>query len=306
MIILIIGFGSIAKKHIAELVKLLPDIRIYALRSGLNKDEHTEVVNIRDIKELPEVPKFIIISNPTWFHKSAIKMALNLGCPIFIEKPVMVDTQNAMSLWREIQQKGVLTYVACNMRFHPALLFIKEYLDQKKSKIEEVNIYCGSYLPDWRPGEDFKKSYSANIEMGGGVHLDLIHELDYCKWLFGIPFSVSSLKRSKSSLRINAVDYANYIFSYADFIATITLNYYRKAPKRTLEIITADDVISIDLIASKISSLVSGKVIFESNYNISDTYLAQLKYFLDCIDKNEQPMNSFFEGVQVLNLALYE
>ena len=119
-------------------------------------------------------------------------------------------------------------------------------------KINEVNVYCGSYLPSWRPSVDFRKVYSSNKNLGGGVHLDMIHELDYTYWLLGEPDKVTSTLRSTSSLEIDAVDYANYLWEYADFSANIVLNYYRPDTKRTLEIVTAEHIYFVDILKNRI------------------------------------------------------
>ena len=97
--------------------------------------------------------------------------------------------QGSETLVKRINQSNLLTYVACNLRFLECIQFLKERLDSQKKFVQEVNVYCGSYLPDWRPGKDYKTIYSAIKEKGGGVHLDLIHELDYIYWLFGKPLN---------------------------------------------------------------------------------------------------------------------
>src|SRR5690606_14944767 len=127
---------------------------------------------------------YIIISNPTFKHKETIVNLLPLGLPLFIEKPLF-DKLDGEFLLHAIKEKNLITYVACNLRFLDCLKFIKDFILGKR--INEVNIYCGSYLPDWRQGVNFREIYSANKDMGGGVHIDLIHEIDYANWIFGNP-----------------------------------------------------------------------------------------------------------------------
>ena len=141
-----------------------------------------------------------------------------------------------------ITNKGIKSYVACNLRFLDCISFIKDNLPQLlNKKLNEVNVYCGSYLPDWRPNADFRAAYSAKAELGGGVHLDLIHELDYVYWLLGIPKQVNRTFKSQSSLSIGSIDYANYILDYNGFCANVVLNYYRRDSKRTLELVFEDE-----------------------------------------------------------------
>jgi len=304
--ILIIGLGSIAKKHIAAIKTIEETSVIYALRSGKNAEAYPGVHNISTLEELPIKPDFVIIANPTLLHEQAIQQGIDLGCPLFIEKPVLSNADNAEELKKRIYGKKILTYTACNLRFHPALQFLKKHIAETKPVINEVNIYCGSYLPDWRPGTDFRKSYSSISSMGGGVHLDLIHELDYCQWLFGEPSQINALKRSVSGLRVDAVDYANFTLLYPQFTANIILNYYRRDPKRHLELVMENDTLFIDLLNNKIISTMSGKKIFEEPFSMIKTYESQMRYFFHALKNKQQTMNDISEGISVLKMAMHE
>ena len=97
------------------------------------------------------------------------------------------------------------TYTAFNLRFHPVIQWLKDNIESQN--VIEVNAYCGSYLPDWRPDKDYRKIYSAQKELGGGVHLDLTHEIDFLLWVFGDPMSTMSTRRKMEidmiSIRMN-------------------------------------------------------------------------------------------------------
>jgi predicted dehydrogenase len=304
--ILIIGLGSIAKKHIRAIRELNIEVKIFALRSSLLSESFPGVHNISNLSEISEKIDFVLISNPTYLHKESIEETMKLNCPLFIEKPVFSDMNNVNEILNEVNLNNIITYVAFNLRFHPSIQFLKRFLDQNKPNINEINIYCGSYLPDWRPGIDFRKSYSSSTKMGGGVHLDLIHELDYCQWLFGEPLEISVLKRSVSTLNIEAFDYANYLLTYSSFTANIILNYFRKDAKRQIEIVMENKTLLIDLIINKITNITTGEILFNEKFNINETYEAQMQYFLSFLDKQQQPMNSISESVTVLKMALYE
>ncbi len=304
MKVLIIGLGSIGKKHVAAIKQIHPECIIYALRSSADKSEVPGVFNLYHLDDINFKPDFIVISNPTQTHADTIAKMLKYGSPLFIEKPAMGSLTNSVRLIDTLNAEELITYVACNMRFHPAIIFLKNLLEKDKPNINEVNIYCGSYLPLWRPGKDFRKIYSAIPELGGGVHLDLIHEIDYAKWLFGIPDSVRSLKRNVSSLKIRSIDFAQYNFLYKDFTVNITLNYFRTEAKREIEILTDKQVIIADLLQNKIT--IDGNQVYKELFDIKETYLNQIEYFTNHIKNNKQPMNSFIEGVETLKLALNE
>jgi predicted dehydrogenase len=304
MRVLFTGLGSIALKHLAALKVIDPNIEVLALRTNVNSNIVDGVTNIYSIENIPRDIDFILITNPTSMHAQTIEELLPFACPIFIEKPVVNNSSEGDILIQKIQDAAIMTYVACNLRFHPAIQYLKEEFEIRKPI--EFSAYCGSYLPNWRPNRDYRENYSSKAEMGGGVHLDLIHELDYCYFLMGKPSRIhSSYLRKKSDLEINSIDVANYVVEYPSTSVFISLNYYRKSPKRSIDIVWDDDVWSVDLIKNTIVNS-GGKIIFSSEYIPSDTYLNQLKYFINCIDSGIQPMNSFSEGLEILKSALHE
>lgn len=305
MNVLIVGLGSIARKHITALKTINVNIKIYALRSSLDADVIDDVVNIYDLNTTNLVFDFAIISNPTNLHSKYIKILSDKEINLFIEKPPVNSLDEVDDLMDRIQEKNIKNYVACNLRFHPCINYIKEFLLKNKSKlINEVNVYCGSYLPEWRPNKDFRTIYSANPEMGGGVHLDLFHELDYINWLFGTPLKTQSSKRNVSSLNINAVDYANYILEYENFTANIVLNYYRRDPKRTIEILFEDETITVDLIKNTIVKN-NGEILYQNeNFKMIDTYVNQMKFFIESLKNKQEQMNTFAKSIEVLKICL--
>ncbi len=303
MNILIIGLGSIAKKHLIAINKVYSNSVVFALRSNRKAKPFGQVVNVFNLEEINKKIDFVIISNPTYKHFKTIENVLKLNCPLFIEKPPFDSLINIDELLNKISQKAIITYIACNLRFHPAIQFLKEYLDKNQKRINEVNIYYGSYLPDWRPNRNFRTIYSANKEMGGGVHLDLFHELDYSYWLFGKPASVRKILRSNSSIDISAIDYANYNLIYKQYVVNIILNYYRKDTKRTIEIIFEDKTWMVDLINCFIVDN-EGNEIFSENYEPIDTYINQMRYFINNIQSNQKTINSIKESIEVLKICL--
>jgi predicted dehydrogenase len=303
MRILLFGLGSIAKKHLKALQQLNVNAEVYALRSRPDAEKVENVINIFDLKEINFKPDFIIISNPTSEHFKTIQESLAFSCPVFIEKPSLHSLTGADVLLDQVEAANLITYVACNLRFHKCIAFLKEALQKSDKRINEVNIYAGSNLANWRPGVDFRKVYSANKELGGGAHLDLIHELDYCYWLFGKPVKVNRLLRNNSSLEISAVDYANYSVIYENFVVNIILNYYRVDNKRTCEIVFEDDTWNVNLLDNSVNSNSSG-LVFKSDNTIQDTYESQMEYFISCISKGLPTMNDLRTSLEVLNICI--
>ena len=305
MKVLIIGLGSIALKHIKALQELYPSVVIYALRRKAELSKGIKgVIEIFDMDEIAvDTLSFILISNPTSVHYDTIQKVIRYKKPLFIEKPLFVTlSKEANNLVMEVERQGISTYVACNLRFLESIAKTKELLVGKR--VNEVNVYCGSYLPNWRPNVDFRKVYSANKEMGGGVHIDLIHELDYVYWLFGTPIHTQSFFSNKSSLNITAYDYANYLWEYDGFSVSVVLNYYRRDSKRTLEILTDEGTYLVDLLKNNISY--NDEIVFQSSQLSLETYTAQMQFFVEEILNKQTKFNTIVEGYKVLKLCLQE
>tara|TARA_B110000003_G_scaffold258321_1_gene277422 strand:+ start:2858 stop:3769 length:912 start_codon:yes stop_codon:yes gene_type:complete len=303
MKVLIVGLGSIANKHISVLREINPEIEIYALRSSHKSKKYKKIINLYNWNNLINYNfSFIIISSPSFNHLEDLIKAQKLKIPIMIEKPLFISLEQIQKFEKV---KSNLYYVACNFRFHPLIIFLKDFLKNNKFKINEINVYCGSFLPDWRKNKDYSQVYSSNKEMGGGVHLDLIHEIDYLVYLFGLPYNSNVLNKKVSKLNIDSVDYSNIILDYKIFCAQITLNYFRKDYKRTLEIVFENKTLMIDFKSGKIFDLSLNKIVYESDdFSIYDTYKRQMKYFLNCIKSNQLPMNSVEEASSILKLIL--
>jgi predicted dehydrogenase len=301
MRVLIVGLGSIARKHISALNEIDKNIEIFAIRSKQTADgEENGINNLYSTSNLEDYNfSFIIISTPTFLHEQNLKELEYLKLPFFIEKPISdtLNIKNYLFRYDDFQ-----TYVACNLRFLDSLCFLKNKCNLSELRINEVNVYAGSYLPDWRPNINYKENYSALPEKGGGVHIDLIHEIDYVYWFFGKPKDKKSYFKSNSSIDIKSIDYANYILEYDYFTVSIILNYYRKDSKRYIEVITDKHSFYIDLLNNEVFR--DNISIFKSEQKIIDTYKAQLEYFIDVLNKKETSFNTLKDGVEVLNICI--
>lgn len=302
MRVLIVGLGSIARKHTDALRNIEPSVILYAWRSSSQSVHWDGIIDLYSWEEVKKTSfDFAIISNPTSEHKQSITLLSELRIPLFIEKPLFHQLDIA-KLVAEVQGLDILTYVACNLRFMGCLEFVKKFLSEKGYRVNEVNAYCGSYLPEWRKGVDFKQNYSAIPELGGGVHIDLIHEVDYIYWLFGNPYKIHRVFRNSSSLNIRSFDYANYCLEYPEFSISIVLNYFRRDSKRTLEIVCEEGTLTVDLLTNTVT--MCGEVLYQSEDDIQDTYLVQMRYFINCLLNNNQSFNTMSDAYSVLQISL--
>ena len=305
MNVLIIGLGSIALKHIKVLKEIDANTSIFAFRSSKLSNK---VLGVTDIFEWKEVVvknfDFCIISSPSSLHLSHIKLVEKLKIPIFIEKPLFIN-KNQINDYKKLDFKNIRSYVGCNFRFNPIIEFLKKDLNINSKKILEVTAYCGSYLPDWRPDKDYRNIYSSIKELGGGVNIDLIHEPDYLVYLFGFPKKSIVSNRKVSSLEIDSFDSSMMHLSYKNFRATITLNYFRKDAKRTLEIVTEEGTIFVDFLNGVVKNLKTNIILYKNSKDlIEKSYKKQMSFFLNSIKSNEYKMNSIEEAISVLNIII--
>ena len=247
---LVIGFGSIGKRHV-EIMNAMDEIAHLAVLSSQSDLPYDTLSSLKDIPRLN--PDYVVIASPTNMHKHQLKfIEENLqGKKILVEKPLF----DSMDEFVVHNNKVVVGY---NLRFHPLLNKIKDLCNDRR--LWTLHVICGSYLPEWRPNRDYRKASSARKDSGGGVLLDLSHELDYVQWLTG-PLDVDhAVSKKVSNLEIDSDDLL--LFSgraQGGACVHIALNYFTREPIR--QIILDGEGISIqgDLIANSFSATVEGK-----------------------------------------------
>tara|TARA_B100000029_G_scaffold516583_1_gene631434 strand:- start:104 stop:1015 length:912 start_codon:yes stop_codon:yes gene_type:complete len=298
---LVIGYGSIGKRHVEILVKR-NIVSTIAILSGQKNLPYKTISSLDEISSLN--PDYIVIASPTNKHFIQLKYIEEN----FKEKKILVEKPIFHSIFDfKIQSNEV--YVGYNLRFHPILNKIKAVCDGRD--IWNINVFCGSYLPDWRPDQDYRNSYSAKKESGGGVLLDLSHELDYIQWLVG-PLGIDYFLNKKiSNLEITSEDFFSFIgkSEYGSYV-NISLNYFTRKPIRRIIIDGVGISIQGDLIENNLNIVEDGR---ESNfswkdYNINDTYEAQHQAVIDgdlksiCTLKEGLLINNLINKIQQSNL----
>ena len=267
MRVLFIGVGSIARRHIKNISEVLKErgkkscIDVFRTKnhgklpediSGLIQDIYYDFVQI------PNDYHIVFITNPTEFHLDTLKKFHNKGQHFFIEKPLCTYEQLASTSVDYLRENSVY-YVASPLRYTKVLQYVKQNVDI--NEVYSARAISSSYLPDWRPGTDYRTTYSAHKELGGGVAIDLIHEWDYLTYLFGTPKKVHSIIKKVSDLEIDTEDIAIYIGEYGDKVVELHLDYLGRSSIRKLELFMKDDTIICDLINSNVTYLQSGKMI---------------------------------------------
>jgi predicted dehydrogenase len=305
---LIIGLGSIGKRHLQNIQQISSEHEIIALRSKRDS------VKFRDVKEfynladaLAEKPDTALICNPTNLHiDTALKLAEE-GIHLFIEKPISNNLNDLSSLIKIVEEKNLISMVGYPLRFHPIIKKAKELVDRQiLGKAYFARVQVGYYLPLWRPDTDYRQSYSARKDLGGGVVLDLSHEIDYVQWLFGNVTYLTAYIDKISELDIDTEDYAEILIEFENKIcAEVHLDYLQQTLTRDGQIICENGTIDFDLEKKWLNIHQTGKNdsrINIENYNKNEMYIDEIKHFIECVNKGLQTSIDIKEGIKTMNI----
>mgnify|MGYP001412039744 CR=1 FL=1 len=305
----VIGYGSIGKRHVNNLVSLGYN-NITLFRSISSGNRHS-------LKELNDFDRFldtnldgVIISNPTSLHAEFLYQILNRNLNVLVEKPVISSKKQYQLVINHLNNYKGIGMTAYNMRFHPCITELSEVLKRNMyGKVFSARFFVGQYLPDWVPKRNYSKSYSAKKKLGGGVLFDLIHEIDLAYFLIGKPHGgVLSKVGRLSKLNIDSEDMAELLYSTIDKkFVSIHLDYLSQSYKRCIEIITEKANIEVDLYSSKISIFFrNSDVEIKSfpNFSKNMMYKRLILNFINSIKQNKESAISLKEGLISNKIAI--
>ncbi|MHB8110080.1 MAG: Gfo/Idh/MocA family protein [Syntrophorhabdaceae bacterium] len=291
--VLIVGYGSIGKRHARNLIMM--GIKPIVLSQYPDDNENISFIN--QIGACDPID-YCIIATPTANHYRDIKnIWIHTACKHYlIEKPIESNFKKAKLLYSFATKNALSVHIAYNMRFINVFEEVKTFLNEHINQIRLVKITAGQYLPDWR-STDYKLSYSAKKKAGGGVHLDLSHEIDYMHWLFGSPKKILiSLKKKISGLEIDSVDYFKGLYEYPTFIVDVELDYFRKLERSIRFIGEKKDLLFLDFIGRKL--FIHEEEIIKNDLFNHTGYVEELKEFLEI--KPRKKICSIEEGLKIM------
>ncbi|HMA05157.1 MAG TPA: Gfo/Idh/MocA family oxidoreductase [Methanomicrobiales archaeon] len=312
--ILVIGCGSIGKRHIRNLqVAGAREITAFDPREDRRR-EAGEGLGIRVFADLEAAfaagPDAVFVCSPTAFHREQSLRAVAAGSHVFIEKPVSDSLEGMDTLMEVVDRQGLVSLVGCNFRFHPGLRQVKSLLNSGSiGRTISFRARFGHYLPDWHPWEDYRKTYSARRDLGGGVILDRVHEIDYARWLFGDVRQVFSWAGHESSLEIDTEDTAEILLGFRNGITgSLHLDYLRRRYDAGLEVTGEEGIIQWSYQNHTVTWYEAGKGSWQSmrwpGYDGNKMYLDEVMHFLAALEGGEQSVNPVPDAVRVLEIAL--
>ncbi len=314
--LLIVGLGSIGRRHVRLAREVLPGAQIVVLRHRSCEDLPALGID-RCVTSLDEAlrfrPQAAVIANPATRHLEVALALAHAGAQLLVEKPIASTAQGVSELIDVCRARGVTLMTGYNLRFLPSLQRFGELLAQGRvGRVLSVRAEVGQYLPSWRPDSDYRHSVSAQAALGGGVLLELSHEIDYLRWLFGEVEWVSAIQRKQSDLEIDVEDTAHLIVGFAraasemPVIAALNMDFIRHDTTRTCTVIGATGTLRWDALDGSVAIFEQGanawQTLFEHPVQRDDSYRTEWRHFLECIAGGEAPRTSGEDGLAVLRV----
>jgi predicted dehydrogenase len=325
---LVVGLGSIGQRHARNLRSLLgDDLVLSALRTRRRPGVVTNALaNQGDgdpeqdcdggvFTELPAAlrarPDVVFVCNPTSLHVEVARAAVDAGADVFLEKPVSDSLDGVDALAATARARGAVVAVGCQLRFHPALQRLRALLDAGVlGRLVAVHVEEGEYLPGWHPYEDYRTSYAARRDLGGGVVLTQVHELDYVHWLWGLPRRVFAVGGRLSDLDIDVEDTASVLMEHhvdgRPLPVQVHLDYLQRPPRRRCRVVGTEGSVEVDLLApSLVHTTPAGEAIEHfPGFERAQLFVDEMRAFLACVTQRTAPPVGLEHATATLGLAL--
>jgi predicted dehydrogenase len=313
--ILIIGLGSIGKRHLRLARELVPNADIRVLRHQV-ANEVPELSNgcFSSIEEsIAFAPQIAVIASPAPFHILTAQALTEVGVHLLVEKPLSTSLSGVMQLLETCQKQGTVLLTGYNLRFLPSLQRFRDLLDEGVvGKVLSVRCEMGQYLPSWRPDNDYRQGVSAQRELGGGVLLELSHELDYLRWIFGEVDWVKATLSRQSSLEIDVEDTAHLTLGFTptadghQLIGSVNLDFIRHDTTRLCVAIGESGSLRWNGLTGEVALYEAGakewRELFSHSHQRDDSYLAEWQNFIACVTEHKTPLITGEGGLKVLQI----
>ena len=313
--ILIVGLGSVGTRHLKYLRSMFPKVDIRALTSkSSNKIKYDLNGTLNDIDEAIKFnPDFAVIASPSSNHiEVSKKFAIN-KIHLFVEKPLSNKSDNVEDFLYLCKKNKILLQVGYNLRYAKSLKFFKKMLqDNIIGKIYSIRCEVGQYLPNWRTDKNYSKLVSAKKDLGGGVLLELSHELDYIRWIFGEIEWVTAYVSKLSDLNIDVEDTAHITLGIKKFdntdnkVVNLNMDFYRHDVTRKCLVIGKNGSLKWDFIKGIVQIFDKNNnkwvTLYKAKNEIDETYINQWKDFLNKINSKIYPLTSGKDGLKILKI----
>lgn len=328
MKVLMVGVGGIAQRHMRNLQAKFNNVQFIAYRKlrrktvvtedlqveeNVNVEEKFNLEVFEDLNEaLAQKPEIAFICNPNNAHIPTAIEAARAGCHLFIEKPLSHSLEGVDELMQIVDEKQLIAFVAFQLRYHPGYQLLQEKLKSGViGDLISVRAEVGEYLPGWHKYEDYREMYAARKDLGGGVVITQIHELDYLYGLFGRPEKIMACGGQLSDLEVDVEDSVDILmqFKYKTRILPVSvhMDYVQRPPSRYCRIIGTRGVLTLDFVQTVlmfVSSEGKKEEISFKDFNRNQMFIDELNHFFECMDTKKQPLTDLKAGKVSLEMAI--
>ncbi len=303
---LIAGFGSIGRRHLRNLITLGQNdlVLLRSHKSTLPEDEIKDIPVETDIcAALAHQPDGVIIANPTALHLDIAIPAAEAGCAIFMEKPVTDSLSRLPELRQALKKNGGRLQMGFQFRFHPGFAKLRELMDAGRiGRPLSFRAEWGEYLPGWHPWEDYRRSYSARKDLGGGVLLTLSHPLDYVRYLFGDPTLIWGMNGKISDLELDVDDIAEIGMTMKNgMTGSVHLDFYCRPVRNQLEVVGSEGCLKWTNDDSKVvlahADGSTEEYLPEGGFERNQLFLAEMERFIALTAGSVAPSCTLDDGI---------
>ena len=311
--VLVAGSGSIGRRHMANLRTL--GVRHLAVAdpdpsrlSPVSEELRVEVFPDFGQALKARKPDVVFVCTPPVFHVEQATEAVRAGADVFVEKPLCDRMEGVDQLASEASRLGRITQVGYNLRFHPGLQKVKQLLDEGFiGKVLWAHVEAGQYLPEWRPWQDYRQSYTARRELGGGIILDGSHEIDYVLWLLGRPSELTCMAGKVSALEVNVEDCATILLRFPSGAqADIHLDFVQPTYSRSCLLVGERGKLVWDYTQNRVL-VVRPRQEPESihyEFETNEMYVSEVESFFNSVARKESTGAGLSEAKLTLQVAL--
>jgi len=311
--VLVAGAGSIGRRHLGNLRKLGfdklavcdPDAeRAQSAALEFGVECFSDFFRALEQRQ----PDAVLVCSPPVCHVEQARQAISAGAHVFVEKPVSDRLEGVEELAREAERAGRTVQVGYNLRAHPGLVQVKRCVQERVvGEILWAHVEVGQYLPDWRPWQDYRKSYTARRELGGGIILDASHEIDYSLWLLGAPRELICMAGKVSRLEVNVEDCATILLRLASGAQVdIHMDFVQRSYSRSCILIGEEGKVIWDFEQNQVS-IVRPKApaeVLDYDFEPNQMYISEVEQFFHSVEGNAGPLCSIADGLLTLRVAL--
>jgi predicted dehydrogenase len=313
--ILIVGLGSAGIRHLRLAREFFPSAEIKVLRhrpqSTIPQFSEGCFSNIEEAVQF--APQIAIIANPSTFHVHVAREMAQAGVHLLIEKPLSSSLEGVVDLIRTCKERNSVLMSGYNLRFSPSLQRFQELLGEGiTGELLSVRCEVGQYLPSWRPESDYRKGVSARKELGGGALLELSHEIDYLRWIFGEVEWIRATLSQQSELEIDVEDSAHLTMAFfpnsggRQLVGTLNLDLIRHDHTRTCTVIGETGTLRWNGLTGEVELFKEGapgwKKLYTHQPQRDETYRAEWQDFVDSIQGKRIPFVTGVDGLRVLEI----